>query len=81
MGKSFKDSLNPALQFISTSGPSAARSAVPGPARAVPVYAETRSRRLQLLVKPSTYERLAARAASERVSVNEMINLLLENQI
>lgn len=43
-----------------------------------PMYIETKSRRLQLLIKPSTYEKIKAIAAANGISVNEQINLILE---
>ena len=41
--------------------------------------AETRSRRLQLLLKPSDYETLCRLADAHQCSVNHMIEILIEN--
>lgn len=42
---------------------------------------ETKSRRMQLLVKPSTAERLEAAAAEEGLSMNELVNRLMEEYL
>ena len=42
---------------------------------------EIKSRRLQLLLTPSLYEAIKAKAIEERVSVNELINILLKDAI
>lgn len=42
---------------------------------------ETRSRRLQLLIKPSLYETVAAEAEAEGCSVNELINQILSDAL
>ena len=41
--------------------------------------AETRSRRLQLLLTPSDYETLCRLADAHQCSVNHMIEILIEN--
>lgn len=43
-----------------------------------PIYIEKKSKRLQLLVKPSLYEKLKIRAAKEESSVNDTLNRILE---
>jgi hypothetical protein len=80
--KSFKD--NPALHFITIepSSPEAAVSDEKSPAGEVPmklnpVYVETKSRRLQLLLQPSLHLRLKARAAREQQSLNNLIHSAL----
>lgn len=48
--------------------------------RALPQFdEETKSRRLQLLLTPSLYEAVKAKAAKERLSVNEYINSILKD--
>lgn len=42
---------------------------------------ETKSRRLQVLLTPSLYDELRARAAEERLSVNEMLNTILKDYL
>lgn len=50
--------------------------------RAQPQYdEEIKSRRLQLLLTPSLYEAVKARAAEERLSVNELVNSILKATI
>lgn len=44
-------------------------------------YIEKKSRRLQLLTKPSTHETLKAIADSKHMSLNDLINTLLEAYI
>ena len=46
-----------------------------------PIYVETKSRRMQLLVQPSLYEAIKAMATAESVSVNELIHTILERAV
>lgn len=83
---------NPAMQFISAAqqkeqpkpvrggGPAAAQPAKEPPEgyRMNPMYIEKKTRRLQLLLKPTVYDAIKARADAEGVSVNEMIGSILE---
>lgn len=43
-----------------------------------PVYIEKKTRRLQLLIKPSLFKAVQAKAAAEGQSVNECISAILE---
>lgn len=43
-----------------------------------PLYIENKSKRLQLLTKPSTAEKLRAKAQREGRSVNDIVNTILE---
>ena len=80
MKKSFIDSIeNPAEVFISA--PTAASTLdqttqVPQGYKLVP--AETRSKRVQVLMRPNLYKQLKARAKREKRSVNDLINYILE---
>jgi len=49
--------------------------------RAQPQFEETKSRRLQLLLTPSLYEAIKAKAAEEQRSVNDYINSILQDAI
>lgn len=83
--KSFKG--NPALQFISAAGESEeeARRAIsagqlpkaPEGFKLNPVYLETRTRRLQLVLQPSLYEKIKAKATASGISVNELCHQIL----
>ena len=42
-----------------------------------PLYVETKKRRLQLVMQPSLYEKVKARASEQKVSVNEYIHRVL----
>lgn len=84
--KSFKD--NPALQFISTAEEETqqAERGTPRPAekppegyKLNPLYVETKSRRLQLVLQPSLYERVKAGAKAAGLSVNEYVHQILDN--
>lgn len=86
--KTFKD--NPALQFISTAEEETEereQTAEAVPAKAPegyhinPLYIENKSKRLQLLVKPSTVEKLRAKAQREGRSVNDIVNTILEEAL
>lgn len=46
--------------------------------KANPLFVETKSRRMQLLVQPSLYEAIKARATAEGQSVNELVHSILE---
>jgi len=88
--KSFKD--NPALQFISTVEPETMPEkrelsiAQPKPAekppegyKRNPLFVETKSRRLQLVLQPSLYERVKTGAVAAGLSVNEYVHQILDN--
>ena len=75
--KNFKE--NPALRFLSTpedTAPSRSGGQADG-YKTNPMYVETRSRRLQLVLQPSLYEKIRDRAANEEVSINEYIHRIL----
>ena len=46
-----------------------------------PMFVETKSRRMQLLVQPSLYEAIKARATAEGCSVNELVHSILEAEL
>lgn len=81
--KSFKNDLNPAMQFISTPieetfEPRAeAREPAPAGYKADPQFIETKSKRLQLLVQPSLLEALKKTAKTEGRSVNDLVHTIL----
>ena len=81
--KSFRDNINPALQFISSAVAETAETPTEAPEgyKVNPLYVETKSKRVQLLVKPSTVEKLRARAKAEGRSLNDLINSILEESI
>ena len=88
--KSFID--NPALQFISTAEPeetrqeerelpaSQAKPAEKPPEgyKLNPLYVETKSRRLQLVLQPSLYKKLKENAKKSGLSVNEYVHRVLK---
>ena len=78
MEKSFKDKLSPSINFITASN---SVKEVPKGYKSNPEYIETKSKRLQLLIKPSTHEKLKSIADQKNISVNELINKILENYI
>lgn len=81
--KSFKDDINPALRFISQPISSAETASLeknnspPQGFKHNPIYVETKSRRLQLLVQPSLHEKLKNRASIEGKSVNDLVHSIL----
>ena len=78
--KSFKDSLNPAMAFISV--PVEEETDTPPEGYKVnPLYLEKRNKRLQLLIQPSLHAKIKARADREGKSVNELIHSILEAEI
>ena len=75
--KTFKD--NPALRFLSVpEEEEKASGKAPDGYKLNPMYVETRSRRLQLVLQPSLYEKVRERATAEKISVNEYIHRILE---
>lgn len=51
------------------------------PARALPGNAERRNQRVQLCFKPSTHRKLTALAHSTGISLNNLVNSILEDHI
>ena len=90
--KTFKDSINPAMSFISQESidraegeaPTTEETAKPRPAKAPegyklnPLYVETKSKRVQLVLQPSLYTKVKAAADAEGISFNEYCHRLLE---
>ena len=91
--KTFKNVDNPALRFISAAEETEERDIIPEqPAPATSAAslkgftpktekAETKSRRLQLLIKPSVYDRVKQIAEQSDLSVNDLINQILEEVV
>ena len=84
--KSFKAELNPAMQFISTPTEderevTTATAPDPEGYKVNPLYIEKRSKRLQLLVQPSLYDKIKAQADAESCSVNDFIHRVLEDAV
>ena len=94
--KSFKDSINnPAMNFISQESIDKAEEEVPAmevaklqrPAKPPkgykfnPLYIETKSKRLQLLIQPSIHEKLKSKAQAEGTSVNDLVNRILQDAL
>lgn len=91
--KSFK--VNPALNFITTPEqeepteqvqesvdvgvPAKIPNAPPAGYKMNPMYVETKSRRLQLVLQPSLYERVKKAAKDAGLSVNEYVHQILDN--
>jgi hypothetical protein len=83
--KSFKSDINPAMQFISQpiedGTPDQITHKTPEGYKLNPVYVETKSRRLQLLLQPSLYERIKTGASNHNNSINDFIHTLLEKAL
>ncbi len=84
--KTFKSEIDPALNFISTAAEDESATA-PGSGEKPPQPTrftfqspdrELKTRRLQLLLKPSTYDAIKAQANAAGASVNAYVNSLLE---
>ena len=80
--KSFKD--NPALQFISEtdSTPQTISESMPATVpkgyKINPLYVETKTRRLQLVLQPSLFDRVKKEAKKSGLSVNEYVHRILD---
>jgi hypothetical protein len=87
--KTFKDSLeNPAELFISKPVEAPAETkeqetpaTAPKGYRVNPLYIETKSKRLQLLVQPSLLDKLKGKAKAEGRSVNDLVHSILEEAL
>ncbi len=82
--KTFAEDLNPAMEFISNT--EAVTKPEPGTGKQTRFVfntpeRETKSRRLQVLLKPSTYDGIQKKATAAGTSVNNYINALLEYHI
>lgn len=80
--KSFKDS--PALRFITANEEekiNPKKDELPKGYKISPVYIETKSRRLQLLLKPSIFKKLKQTADKKHTSVNDLVNSILEENL
>ncbi len=84
------ESFNPAMQFISTPAEGedkAERTERPATGEAPegykvnPLYIEKKSKRLQLLLQPSLYDKLKAKADGEGSSVNDTLHRILEEAL
>lgn len=85
--KSFKE--NPALHFINPveeptptnikPQPSLGQAGIEAapPLKLNPLYVETKSKRVQLLMQPSLHQKLKALAVSEGQSFNELVHSIL----
>lgn len=85
--KSFKSDTNPAMSFISQESidkvdgteegattTTGGKKKAPEGYKPNPEYIETKSKRVQLLVQPSVYEAVKAKAKARGISTNEAIN-------
>ena len=91
--KSFMNTDNPAMQFISApAAQDIPKAAEPETAEAEenqsedvfairPKPAEHKSKRAQLLMTPSLHEKVAKKAASLNMSFNELVNIVLEKYV
>jgi len=92
--KSFIDESNPALQFISQTGTAdeldeatpreqpqpvqVKRKATPAGYKPDPAYIECKTRRVQLILQQSLYNRIKAAAQAAGISVNEYVSQVLD---
>jgi len=86
--KTFKDEFNPALQFISTQTDEETQEiqeresqniSAAVPMKRNPLYIETKSKRIQLLIQPSLHSKLKYMAEEKETSLNDLIHTVLEN--
>lgn len=82
--KSFKDNISPATQFITAPENNEQKSGIDTnilgqvPMKKNPIYIETKSKRLQLLMQPSLHLKLKNMATKQAVSVNELTHSILD---
>lgn len=73
-----KKDFKTATSLFLTPAPEAAASDIPTGYR---IVRESKTERLQLLIRPSTHQAIQRIAADQGISKNELINQLLENFI
>lgn len=84
--KDFKAN-NPTLSFLSSAQEEQPAEEVgssqkpPKGYKLNPMYVETKSKRMQLLVQPSVYESLKSLAKEKSISVNEIANVALREYL
>lgn len=84
MPKSFKNENNPALQFISTQSENAQDLSQDTyqdsnvPMKLNPLYIETKSKRINLLMQPSLHKKLKKIAEKKRTSFNDLVHTILD---
>ena len=83
--KTFKNDFNPALQFISSEPneenheqESVKANETIVPMKRNPLYIETKSKRVQLLLQPSLYNKLKEISEQKETSLNDLIHTVLE---
>lgn len=77
--KTFKT--NPVMNFISTPEEPETPSKAPEGYKINPLYIETKSKRVQILIQPSVYEAVKEKARAEGISTNEAINQALKQYV
>lgn len=81
--KSFLEDIDPLDKLIDKpteqkADPTEKTAAPPAGYKYNPLYVETRSKRAQFLLKPSTVTKLKAKATGQGRSVNDLVNEILE---
>ena len=83
--KTFKNEFNPALQFISSGineeshkEETIKTNNTTVPMKRNPLYIETKSKRLQLLLQPSLHNKLKEISEQKETSINDLIHTVLE---
>jgi hypothetical protein len=82
--KTFKNENNPAMQFISASPEEDSQenktenipTAVP--MKRNPLYIETKSKRIQLLLQPSLHSKIKKISQQKETSINDLIHTILD---
>lgn len=77
--KTFK--ANPAMQFINTGETKPAQTTEIDPKNIYYVPVERKSRKMNLLFRPSLYVKIAAMAEDEGLSLNEYIHRILDDYV
>ena len=69
----------PAQESAKTNAPVPSSNTPPAGYKMNPMYVETKSRRLQLVLQPSLYERVKKAAKDAGLSVNEYVHQILDS--
>lgn len=79
--KSFTESIPSDFFMTDTDKPYIGTPAAPAGYKPNRAFIETKSRRVQLLMQPSLYEQIKARAEKEYMSFNEYVHKILEESL
>ncbi len=81
--KTFKNKINPAMQYISTADyqTNDETNKIPDGYKINTQYIEKRNRRVHLLIQQSLYNKINEKSTAENRSINDLIHSILEESL